>query len=118
VSPNVCRIFDLIVLDDDLELISMEYIDGTTLSDLLNQSGPLELKRARDIAAQFLAGLEAIHESGLVHRDLKPENIMITRTGRVVLMDFGIAQKIASMTGKASGTLPYMSPEQLSGSHL
>jgi serine/threonine protein kinase len=52
------------------------------------------LKQARDIAAQFLAGLEAIHQAGLVHRDLKPENIMITRTGRVVVMDFGIAKQI------------------------
>ncbi|PWT88711.1 MAG: hypothetical protein C5B54_10115, partial [Acidobacteria bacterium] len=69
ISPNVCRIFDLVVVDQDVELISMEYIDGITLSDLLGESGPLELKKARDIAAQFLAGLEAIHQSGLVHRD-------------------------------------------------
>lgn len=117
-SPNVCRIFDLVVVDQETELISMEYIDGITLVDLLSQSGPLELLRARDIAAQFLAGLEAIHQAGLVHRDLKPENIMITHTGRVVVMDFGISQRIAHMTGTVAGTLPYMSPEQLSGSQL
>jgi serine/threonine protein kinase/WD40 repeat protein len=117
-SPNVCRIFDLVVVDQDTELISMEYIDGTTLVDLLSQSGPLELPRARDIAAQFLAGLEAIHQAGLVHRDLKPENIMITHTGRVVVMDFGISQRVAQMTGTVAGTLPYMSPEQISGSQV
>ena len=118
ISPNVCRIFDLVVVEQDLELISMEYIDGTTLLDHLSQAGPLELKQARDIAAQFLAGLEAIHHAGLVHRDLKPENIMITRTGRVVVMDFGISQRIAQMTGTVAGTLPYMSPEQMSGSNI
>lgn len=84
ISSNVCRIFDLVV-EEDQELISMEYIDGTTLMAMLVQKGPLELGEARDIAAQFLAGLEAIHQAGLVHRDLKPENTMITRAGRVVV---------------------------------
>jgi serine/threonine protein kinase len=69
ISPNVCRIFDLVV-EEDSELISMEYIDGITLMAMLVKKGPLELKEARDIAAQFLAGLEAIHQAGLVHRDL------------------------------------------------
>lgn len=118
VSSNICRIFDLVVLDHDLELISMEFIDGTTLAETLSQSGPLEFRRARDIAAQFLSGLEAIHQAGLVHRDLKPENIMITRTGRVVVMDFGLSQKIAEMSGTTAGTLPYMSPEHLSGTQI
>jgi len=66
VSPNVCRIFDLVV-EEGRELVSMEYIDGTTLADTLLQRGPLELREAREIAAQFLSGLEAIHEAGLVH---------------------------------------------------
>lgn len=118
ISPHVCRIFDLVVVDADQEWISMEFIDGTTLSDLLGQSGPLDITKARDIAAQFLAGLEAIHQAGLVHRDLKPENIMITRTGRVVVMDFGISQEIAHIAGKVAGTLPYMSPEQISGAYI
>src|SRR5262245_49342398 len=114
ISPNVCRIFDLVV-EEDRELISMEYIYGKTLLSLLIQKGPLDLRQARDIAAQFLAGLEAIHQAGLVHRDLKPENIMITRTGRVVVMDFGIAKQVAQVGGTISGTIPYMSPEQLAG---
>lgn len=114
ISPNVCRIFDL-VEEEDRELISMEYIDGSTLLSVLIQKGPMELREARDIAAQFLAGLEAIHRAGLVHRDLKPENIMVTRAGRVVVMDFGIAKQAAQVGGTISGTLPYMSPEQLSG---
>ena len=91
ISPNVCRIFDLVV-EDGRELVSMEYIDGITLLELLKTKGPLEMKEAVEIAAQFLAGLDAIHQAGLVHRDLKPENLMITRAGRVVVMDFGIAK--------------------------
>ena len=90
ISSNVCRIFDLIVADGE-ELVSMEYIDGATLSDTLRQRGPLTLQETQEIASQFLAGLEAIHRAGLVHRDIKPENVMITRAGRVVIMDFGLA---------------------------
>src|SRR5262245_9823391 len=111
-SPNVCRIYDLVV-EQDLELVSMEYIDGVTLACLLQERGPLPLGEARDIASQFLSGLEAIHKAGLVHRDFKPENVMITRTGRVVVMDFGIAKPVEQISGTLSGTPPYMSPEQL-----
>ena len=112
ISPNVCRVFDLVELDGQ-ELVSMEYIDGITLLDILKMRSPLDLTEAREIAAQFLAGLEAIHEAGLVHRDVKPENLMITRSGRVVLMDFGIAKGLAEgKTGTISGTPAYMAPEQ------
>jgi serine/threonine protein kinase len=91
VSPNVCRIFDL-VDEGGRELLSMEYIDGTTLGELLLARGPLALQEAREIASQFLSGLEAIHQAGLVHRDFKPDNVMVTRAGRVVVMDFGVAK--------------------------
>jgi len=114
VSPNVCRIFDLIEVDGS-ELVSMEYVDGGTLLGVLQQRGPLDLKEAQDIASQFLAGLEAIHQAGLVHRDVKPENIMITRAGRVVLMDFGLAKQEDSGAGTVSGTPAYMAPEQAAG---
>ncbi|MGD8441691.1 MAG: serine/threonine-protein kinase, partial [Holophagae bacterium] len=114
VSPNVCRIFDLIEIDGR-ELVSMEYVDGRTLLDELRTRGPLELEEARDVAAQFLAGLEAIHTAGLVHRDIKPENIMLTRTGRVVVMDFGLARQQAEGGGSVSGTPAYMAPEQAAG---
>jgi WD40 repeat protein len=114
VSPNVCRIFDLIEVDGR-ELGSMEYVDGCTLLSLLTERGPLDLKKTQDIASQFLAGLEAIHQAGLVHRDVKPENIMITRAGRVVLMDFGLARGADSVAGTVSGTPAYMAPEQARG---
>jgi WD40 repeat protein len=117
-SPNVCRVFDLVELDGQ-ELVSMEYIDGTTLLTVLRSRGPLELQEAREIATQFLAGLEAIHQAGLVHRDLKPENIMITRSGRVVVMDFGIAKGLSDRkTGTVSGTPAYMAPEQARGEEV
>ena len=67
-SPNVCRIYDLVEADG-LELVSMEYVDGTTLLDVLREHAPLDPPEAQQIASQFLAGLEAIHDAGLVHRD-------------------------------------------------
>ncbi len=114
-SPNVCRIFDLVV-EEGRELVSMEYIDGMTLAERLQERGPLELREAREVAAQFLAGLEAIHEAGLVHRDFKPENVMLTRAGRVVVMDFGLAKaRTEAKSGTIAGTPAYMSPEQSRG---
>lgn len=117
ISPNVCRIFDLVNAEES-ELISMELIDGLTLMETLQAKGTLPLRDAIDIAAQFLGGLDAIHTAGLVHRDLKPENIMITRTGRVVVMDLGIARPMSAGSGRISGTTPYMSPEQRAGEQI
>ena len=117
VSPNVCRIFDLIEIEGR-ELVSMEYVDGATLLGVLQERGPLDLKEAQDIASQFLAGLEAIHKVGLVHRDIKPENIMLTRAGRVVVMDFGLARQEDEGGGSVSGTPAYMAPEQAAGQAL
>ncbi len=118
ISPNVCRVYDLEELDGQ-ELVLMEYIDGTTLQEILEERSPLDLVEAREIASQFLAGLEAIHDAGLVHRDIKPENVMMTRTGRVVVMDFGITKGLGdSRSGFVAGTPPYMSPEQARGADL
>jgi WD40 repeat protein/tRNA A-37 threonylcarbamoyl transferase component Bud32 len=115
VSPNVCRVFDLVV-EDGHEMVSMEFVDGTTLADLLRERRPLDLSRAGEIAAQLLAGLEAIHAAGLIHRDLKPENVMLTLSRRVVVMDFGIARNLRELhTATIAGTAGYMSPEQATG---
>ena len=118
VSANVCRVFDLVV-EDGHEMVSMEFVDGTTLAELISERGPLDLGRAGEIAAQLLAGLEAIHAVGLVHRDLKPENIMLTLSRRVVVMDFGIAKSLTELSaGTSAGTPGYMSPEQAAGMPL
>jgi WD40 repeat protein len=115
VSPNVCRVFDLVEVDGR-ELVAMEYVDGVTLADVLRERSPLSLQEARGIAAQFLAGLEAIHAAGLVHRDIKPENVMLTRAGRVVVMDFGITRAVShSRIQTVAGTAAYMAPEQALG---
>jgi tetratricopeptide (TPR) repeat protein/TolB-like protein len=115
ISPHVCRIFDLVDVDGQ-EFVSMEYVDGTNLAEFLPQSAPLTVQAAAEIASQLLAGLQAIHDAGLVHRDLKPENIMRTHTGRVIVMDFGIARATADDTPAArAGTPAYMAPEQSRG---
>jgi WD40 repeat protein/predicted Ser/Thr protein kinase len=115
VSPNVCRVFDLVV-EDGHEMVSMEFVDGTTLADLLRERGPLDISRAGEIAAQLLAGIEAIHAVGLIHRDLKTENVMLTLSRRVVVMDFGIARNVReTQADTMAGTPGYMSPEQAAG---
>lgn len=115
ISPNVCRTFDLVEAEG-LELLSMEYIDGTTLRTLLTERSPLELTEAQEIAAQFLAGLNAIHAAGFIHGDFKPENVMITRSGRVVVMDFGLTRSAMDASASSiTGTRPYIAPEQTPG---
>ncbi|MGB5162312.1 MAG: serine/threonine-protein kinase, partial [Thermoanaerobaculia bacterium] len=111
-SPNVCRLYDLVEVGDQ-EFVSMEYVDGVTLLEHLRRHGPLDLREANEIASQLLAGLETVHEAGLVHRDIKPENAMLTRSGRVVLMDFGLTSPSGS--GSIGGTPAYMPPEQARG---
>jgi serine/threonine protein kinase/WD40 repeat protein len=118
-SPHVCRVFDLIEIEGQ-ELVSMEYVDGTTLQDLLATQSPLDIVEARGIATQLLTGLQDIHHAGLIHRDLKPANVMITRSGRAVVMDFGLAKGVADTqkTIAVAGTPAYMAPEQMRGEEL
>ncbi|MBV9771415.1 MAG: protein kinase, partial [Bryobacterales bacterium] len=127
---NVVRIYDLGVADG-VRFISMEYIEGQELGDLLEARGKLPAKEAAEIMLQVCYGLEAAHRTGVVHRDLKPQNIMIDKQGRAAVMDFGIAGSTetaelragaspavsegpASLTrvGLLLGTPRYMSPEQ------
>jgi tetratricopeptide (TPR) repeat protein/tRNA A-37 threonylcarbamoyl transferase component Bud32 len=115
---NVVRIFD-IGETDGMKFITMEYIAGSDLKSLIVERDKMPAEEAVDIIRQICLALEAAHGEGVVHRDLKPQNIMIEQTGRVVVMDFGIAHSKdlpgATMTGALVGTPEYMSPEQAKG---
>jgi serine/threonine protein kinase len=126
--PNVAAIYDFGETADGLIYLAMEFVDGESLTALLEREGALAPERAADIARQIADALDAAHELGIVHRDLKPDNIMITR-GRdggdvVKVVDFGIAKapgastQAVTRTGLVVGTPEYMSPEQISGDAL
>jgi serine/threonine-protein kinase len=105
---------------DGVAFISMEYVRGVTLRELLTHDPRLPHSVVLRIVRQLLAGLEAAHAMGVVHRDIKPENLILDPTGQVRIMDFGIAIAARATPAPAtattlSGTLGYLSPEQLLG---
>ena len=126
--PNIVAVYDTgeDVLGDEsasvvVPYIVMEYVDGQTLRQLLASGRRLLPERALEITAGVLAALDYSHRHGIVHRDIKPANVMLTRTGDVKVMDFGIARALAdasaTMTAASAvmGTAQYLSPEQARG---
>src|SRR5450432_3101344 len=126
--PNITAVFDVGTHEGSPYIVS-ELLEGETLRSRL-AAGPLSSRRATEFALQAARGLAAAHEKGIVHRDLQPENIVITRDGRVKILDFGLAKltqpdgsvlseaaTMASQTGPGvvMGTVGYMSPEQVKG---
>ncbi|HEY0140691.1 MAG TPA: protein kinase [Thermoanaerobaculia bacterium] len=120
--PNVCTIYE-IGTDGERPYIAMQYIQGETLSDRMRR-GALSLAEVVDLAGQITAALAEAHARGVVHRDIKPGNIMISSSGIVKVLDFGLAKSflhdqndatevVISTPGLIVGTTPYMSPEQL-----
>jgi serine/threonine-protein kinase len=107
-----------------LPYIVMEYVDGRTLRDIVKSEGPLPGQRAMEIMADVCAALDFSHRHGIVHRDVKPANVMITKTGAVKVMDFGIARAVhdgqaaVTQTAAVIGTAQYLSPEQARGEQV
>lgn len=121
--PNIVAVHDAAIVDEDDETVPyivMELVRGQTLRDIVKEDGALYPQRAMHIIADVCSALNYSHQMGIVHRDIKPGNIMITSTGKVKVMDFGIARVLnhpTSMTGttEVMGTAQYLSPEQARG---
>ncbi len=116
--PNVVKVYD-VSFGDLIQYIVMEYIDGITLKEYIEQSGPLSWNEAVHFTLQILRGLQHAHDKGVVHRDIKPQNIMVLPDGIIKVADFGIARFARSeqvtITDKAIGSVHYISPEQAKG---
>ncbi len=126
--PTIVRVFDAgeeTVLESgggeaQLPFIVMEYVDGKLLKDLI-KDGPMTAQEAGHIIGGILTALEYSHRAGVVHRDIKPGNVMVTRSGQIKVMDFGIARAISdssatvAQTSVILGTAQYFSPEQAKG---
>ncbi|MDG4794794.1 Stk1 family PASTA domain-containing Ser/Thr kinase [Micromonospora sp. WMMD1082] len=106
---------------ETLPFIVMEFVNGRTLKEVLGAEGRLQPRRALEICADICAALDFSHRHGIIHRDIKPGNVMLTQTGQVKVMDFGIARALASgattmtQTSAVIGTAQYLSPEQARG---
>ncbi|MCI9406324.1 MAG: Stk1 family PASTA domain-containing Ser/Thr kinase [Oscillospiraceae bacterium] len=116
--PNIVKVYD-VSFSDKMQSIVMEYIDGITLKDYIDQQKIIRWKEAVHFAVQILRALQHAHDKGIVHRDIKPQNIMLLQDGTIKVMDFGIARfarsQIATITDKAIGSVHYISPEQARG---
>ncbi len=113
--PNVVSVFDRGTYDGS-HYIAMEYVEGASLSDLIDRG--LSVGEAVEIVRQVLAGAQYAHAHGIVHRDLKPQNVLVDAEGRARVTDFGIARAGVSeitQTGSVLGTAQYLSPEQAQG---
>jgi serine/threonine protein kinase len=121
--PNIVRAFD-IDRDGETHFIVMEYLDASSLQDIVSRHGPLDLPRAANYIRQVALGLQHAHEAGLVHRDIKPGNLLVDRVGTVKILDLGLARILEARKdnltekyddGGTLGTADYLAPEQALG---
>jgi beta-lactam-binding protein with PASTA domain/tRNA A-37 threonylcarbamoyl transferase component Bud32 len=115
--PNVVGVYDRGEWDGTY-YIAMEYLEGRSLKQILQEEGPLQPERAIDIVVQILRAARFAHQRGVIHRDIKPHNVIVDDEGRAKVTDFGIARAGASdmtETGSIMGTAQYLSPEQAQG---
>jgi len=126
-NPSIVAVYD--TGEDNtggshIPYIVMEYVDGRTLRDLLREDRRLLPERALEITDGVLRALDYSHHAGIIHRDIKPGNVMLTRSGQVKVMDFGIARAVSdaqatmTQTAQVIGTAQYLSPEQARGERV
>src|SRR5690606_2444557 len=112
--PNLVRLYEL-VEEDGAWYLTMELVDGLPFGEHLRRAP----EQTRASFAQLAQALDALHRAGCLHRDVKPSNVLVERTGRVVLLDFGLALMLDAQANTAiAGTPQYMAPEQLRGERL
>jgi beta-lactam-binding protein with PASTA domain/tRNA A-37 threonylcarbamoyl transferase component Bud32 len=126
-NPSIVAVYDTgedTSASSPIPYIVMEYVDGRTLRDLLRDDRRLLPERALEITEGVLRALDYSHRNGIVHRDIKPGNVMLTRSGQVKVMDFGIARAVSdaqatmTQTAQVIGTAQYLSPEQARGERV
>ncbi len=118
--PNICAVYDVGKGVDGIPWLTMAYIEGETLTDLIKRERPLPPVRAVEIIYKLARALEEAHGRSIIHRDLKPANVMMNHRGEPVIMDFGLARRMDQDTrmthqGSVMGTPAYMTPEQVRG---
>ncbi|MDR1464166.1 MAG: Stk1 family PASTA domain-containing Ser/Thr kinase [Oscillospiraceae bacterium] len=116
--PNIVKVYD-VSYGDRLQYIVMEYVEGITLKEYIEQQRVIPWKEAVHFLTQILRALQHAHDRGVVHRDIKPQNIMLLQSGNIKVTDFGIARfsrsETRTMTENAIGSVHYISPEQARG---
>ncbi|MYL70915.1 Stk1 family PASTA domain-containing Ser/Thr kinase [Halobacillus litoralis] len=116
--PNIVNIYD-VGEEDDIYFMVMEYVDGMTLKQYIQQYSPVDVSEAVDIMKQIASAIAHAHDNGIVHRDIKPQNILIDHYGHVKVTDFGIAMALSAtaltQTNSVLGSVHYLSPEQARG---